>query len=462
MYQSGSITNKEAEYPANYQYYGNQIQYRSHSFMCLVSQYLCDKDCASSIHPAIGHRIVFAITMDLISEHPYWLIRNGIPHTYPSLQKDISADVAIIGTGISGTLAAYQLAQAGMDVVQLDRRHAAMGSTIASTSLLQYEIDTPMHVLAKKMGERSALRCYQLCLDAIYQLKDICKPFSQKIGFHIRPSLQYASFKKDIGPLRTEYELRKKHGFKLIWLRSEEIRQLYNMHADAAILSEDAAELDVFLATHHLLQACVRIGARVFDNTNVISIVSHKKGITLHTDTGHVVKAKKLIMACGYETLNYIPDKIAKLYSTYALVTEPVDEKYLWHQRSLIWETSMPYLYLRFTDDNRILIGGKDDPFYNPQKRDAAIRKKSGQLIAAFSKRFPDIPVRADFRWAGTFAGSADGLPYIGSVPQWPHTYFALGFGGNGITFSMIAASMITDLILGKKNSDIALFSFAR
>ena len=139
--------------------------------------------------------------MDLISEHLYWLMRNGIPHSYPSLQKDVSADIAIIGTGISGTLTAYYLGKAGYKVVQVDRRHAAMGSTVASTSLLQYEIDTPMHDLAEKIGEGNAVRCYQLCLEAIYELRRTCAPFSNHVGFNLRPSLQYASHKIDIEPV---------------------------------------------------------------------------------------------------------------------------------------------------------------------------------------------------------------------------------------------------------------------
>ncbi|HYD21089.1 MAG TPA: FAD-dependent oxidoreductase [Flavipsychrobacter sp.] len=400
--------------------------------------------------------------MDLISEHPYWLMRNGIPHSYPSLQKDVSADIAIIGTGISGTLTAYYLGKAGYKVVQADRRHAAMGSTVASTSLLQYEIDTPMHDLAEKMGEVNAVRCYQLCLEAIYELRRTCAPFSKHVGFKLRPSLQYASHRKDIEPLRREYELRKKHGFKLRWLETEEIRKLFGLEAKAALLSSDAAEADAYFATHHLLQSCLRMGNQVYDNTNVTKIYHKRDGVLLNTDTGYTIKAKKLVIACGYESIHYIPFKVAKLYSTYAIVTEPVDKKLLWHKRSLIWETAMPYMYYRITGDNRILIGGKDDDFYNPDKRDASVKRKAKQLENAFKKKFPNIPIRTDFRWAGTFAGTADGLPYIGTLKETPNTYFALGFGGNGITFSLVAAKIICDIISGKENKDAELFSFNR
>lgn len=400
--------------------------------------------------------------MDLVSEHPYWLMRNGIPYTYPSLQKDISTEVVVVGTGISGTLIAYKLAKEGIKVVQVDRRHAAMGSTVASTSLLQYEIDTPMHVLADKIGETDAARSYELCRDAIYQLQEICKDMGKSGTFKLRPSLQYASYKKDIEPLHKEYLLRKKHGFDVTWLEQEKIKALYGLEAPVAISSKDGGQIDAYLTTHSLLQQCLKMGNKIYDNTNITDILHHRNNVELKTDTGHTIKARKLVMACGYETLKYIPKKVATLHSTYALVTEPIPVEHIWHECSLIWETATPYMYYRITGDNRILMGGKDDDFYNPDKRDASIKRKAKELEASFAKRFPAIPIRTDFRWAGTFAGTPDGLPYIGTIPQRLNTYFALGFGGNGITYSVIAADIIRDMILGRKNKDAAILSFDR
>src|SRR5688572_15752396 len=102
--------------------------------------------------------------MDLRSHYPYWLLRHGILHTYPSLVKNISTQVVIMGGGISGALTAWHLQQAGFDVVLVDRRHIGMGSTAASTALLQYEIDTPLHKLIDKVGEKNAVKSYLLCL----------------------------------------------------------------------------------------------------------------------------------------------------------------------------------------------------------------------------------------------------------------------------------------------------------
>jgi glycine/D-amino acid oxidase-like deaminating enzyme len=79
--------------------------------------------------------------MNLHSPSPYWLLRHGIINSYPSLNHDIKTDIAVMGAGISGALVANQLCRAGYKVVVVDRRHVGLGSTAASTALLQYEID---------------------------------------------------------------------------------------------------------------------------------------------------------------------------------------------------------------------------------------------------------------------------------------------------------------------------------
>ena len=78
-----------------------------------------------------------------------------------------------------------------------------------------------------------------------------------------------------------------------------------------------------------------------------------------------------------------------------------------------------------------------------------------------FNSLGPDIRLEAAFAWAGIFGGTKDGLGYIGSHPCFPRAYFALGFGGNGITFSGIASQIPSDLFLGKRKHE-NVFRFDR
>ena len=116
---------------------------------------------------------------------------------------------------------------------------------------------------------------------------------------------------------------------------------------------------------------------------------------------------------------------------------------------------------MRTTSDNRILIGGRDEVFSNPEKRDALIPQKRVQLEQDFKSLFPKIPFQTDFAWAGTFAETEDGLPFIGTYDD-ERVHFAMGYGGNGIVFSVIAAEIICNEIQGKRNPNRPIFSFSR
>jgi glycine/D-amino acid oxidase-like deaminating enzyme len=400
--------------------------------------------------------------MDLRSDYPYWLLRQGIMRSYPSLQKNISTGVVIMGGGISGALAAWYLIHAGFNVTLVDRRHIGMGSTAASTALLQYEIDIPLYKLIDKVGEKNAIRSYQLCKEAIYILGNIASDLNLKNCFKQKPSFQYASYSKDKKDLKKEFDLRKKNGFSIEWMEEKDIRKKYGFAKSAGLLSKDGAEVDAYHLTHALLEKCIARGLQVYDHTEIVKIHHHKKSVELLTNAGKKIKAHKLVIACGYESQRYIPKQVQELDSTYVIISEPHDQKEFWYKNSLIWETQTPYLYLRTTADNRIIVGGKDIPSSDPLKRDKLLPSKAKSLQESFKKLFPSIPFYIDFKWAGTFGSTKDGLPYIGSIPQRPNTYFALGLGGNGITFSVIAAQIICDILKEKDNKDAEIFSFDR
>ena len=400
--------------------------------------------------------------MDLHSGLPFWLVKSGLPYNYLPLQQDLSTDVVVLGGGISGALVAHELTEAGIDCIVLDARTIGLGSTVASTALLQYELDTPLCELKDKVGLENAARAYHLCKDSIDALAKISEKLSAD-NFEKRDSVYFAAAKKDEKFLKKEFAIRRQHGFNVHYLESPELKKEYCFDAPGAIVSQHGAEVNAYLFTHQLLQYCISKGIKVFDRTEAVTIKHSDKGITIKTGDGFTVKAKKLVYATGFESVNYIDKKVADLHSTYAIISENLPkETQFWKDEALLWNTADPYLYLRTTADKRIICGGRDEKFYNPVKRDKLIKSKTRQLTKDFNKLFPGIPFRPEFSWTGVFAATKDGLPYIDTYKKLPNSYFALGFGGNGITFSQIAAEIITGLIKGKENKDAALFSFNR
>jgi len=128
-----------------------------------------------------------------------------------------------------------------------------------------------------------------------------------------------------------------------------------------------------------------------------------------------------------------------------------------------VWESARPYLYMRSTGDGRLLVGGEDDDIDIPAKRDALVDRKARKLADKVSKMFPQVPVQPAFAWAGTFAETDDGLPWIGESPEHERRLlFAMAYGGNGITYSMLGAGLIRALVERRKHPLQDLFGFQR
>jgi glycine/D-amino acid oxidase-like deaminating enzyme len=178
-----------------------------------------------------------------------------------------------------------------------------------------------------------------------------------------------------------------------------------------------------------------------------------------------VVTSKHVVVATGYEVVTLLPELPVSLHTSFALVTEPVPGLYRRFPDGLLfWDHDDPYLYGRTTDDGRLLVGGKDEPYRDPLRRRRALPAKTRSLAAAVPKRLPRLgEVEVAASWAGTFAETPDGLAYIGGHSSLPRCQFALGFGGNGITYSALAAQYLADAIDGTGVSDAArLFDLER
>jgi glycine/D-amino acid oxidase-like deaminating enzyme len=402
------------------------------------------------------------MVLDVRSESPFWLMKSGFLEVYPSLSQEVKVDFAIIGGGISGALQAWHLSRKGGSVALIDRAHMAMGSTAASTALLQYDIDKALHELIDIIGEKKAVRAYEMSLQALESLEEIAKTLEIENNFEWRSTVYFAESEKDVPFLEKEVAARKKYGYEVEFWDEPAVAGRFPFTVPAALYTKPSAIVDPYRLTHGLLQAAIGRGVKVFDKTNVVNIEREKNGVALYTSQGHRVSARKLVIAAGYEAINYIPFKVAALTSTYAIISKPLPFSDIWFENAVFWDTGNPYIYGRTTSDNRIIFGGGDESFYNPERRDELCKKKADQLTARFRNMFPELPFELDFNWAGTFVETEDGLPYIGSIRQLPHTYFALGYGGNGITFSQMAAEILCDLLMGVENKDAEIYSFER
>ncbi|MBL7882115.1 MAG: FAD-binding oxidoreductase [Chryseobacterium gambrini] len=401
--------------------------------------------------------------MDLKSNEPFWLLKNGLISSYPSLKSNEECDVLIIGGGITGSLAAHQMMTEGYKTILIDKRELCNGSTSATTSMLQYEIDVPLFELIGKIGKKGAVASYKACSDSIDKLEKLTDEIKSDSGFKRKKSLYYASKKKDVAWLKKEFNARKDAGFKVKWLESDEVSKQFGFkNTYGGIVSEQGASIDAFKFAHELFKLNVKKGLQIFDKTEMTD-VEYFKGYNLITaDSGFQIRAKKIIYCIGYESKNLIKENFVSLKSTYALVSEIDKKKFKNISNTLVWNTDEPYMYMRTTDDGRLLIGGGDEDFYDAEKRDSLLNKKEQEILKTLKKIKPDDHFYTDFVWAGTFGETKDGLPYIGEHQDFKNSYFILGFGGNGITFSVTGMEMVSQFMKGKKHLLSKYFKFGR
>jgi glycine/D-amino acid oxidase-like deaminating enzyme len=401
--------------------------------------------------------------MDLKSGYPFWAVSNGLMQAFPRLVADHRADVAILGGGITGALIADELARHGFGVVVLEQRDIGWGSTAASTALLQYEIDTHLVDLAKRHGEADAALAYRACAEAIDGLQQVASAW-RDVGFARNRSLYYASRRRDVRALADEHAARRRHGLDVELLSKARVRDDYGFDAPAALLSTQAARVDPYRLTHRLLQRLQKQGAAIFDRTRIVDIATTSRGVTLRTDTGFSVRAPHLVIAAGYASQQWLEKRVARNRSSYAVISDPMPQESLgFLADTLLWESARPYLYARSTSDHRLLLGGEDDAVDIAAKRDARVEKKARILLERLHDLFPGMAITPAFSWAGTFAETEDGLPFFGPHPQWgSRVHFAMAYGGNGITYSMLGAGLLRALIERRRHPLWPLFSFQR
>ncbi|WP_440118065.1 NAD(P)/FAD-dependent oxidoreductase [Paenibacillus sp. QZ-Y1] len=398
--------------------------------------------------------------MELINGNPFWPTTLESNFSYPILETNLSCDTLIIGGGMGGALSAKLLTERGINTVVIDKRKIGTGSSMANTGLLQYTNDKTLTSCINTFGEQRGVRFYELCRNAMQQLKEIASDLEMDPWFVPRTSLYCASTEEDVTKLEEEYHTLSRYGFDVELWNREKIESHFPFSRAAALYTYGDAEVNPYRLVHALLCSSMQKGARVFEHTEMTHCDFQEDGVVCYTPNG-TIKAKNVFFSLGYETQEIKNDRGAFLQSTYAIATKPVDLS-SWYEKSMIWETARPYLYMRTTPDGRIIAGGLDEE--TPREEQRAIRalNRGQALLEKVAEYFslPDLEI--DYAWEAIFGNTHDGLPFIGPHPDYPHSYFLEGYGGNGTVYSMIAASLLTDIITGKENKDMELFSLTR
>jgi len=397
--------------------------------------------------------------LDLRTGRPVWFAYR-VPSVHTAkLTRDVKADVAILGMGISGALIAEALTARGHSVVAIDRRGPMKGSTAATTALVQFEIDQPLTTLSGMIGRTKAEQAWRRSRLSIESLAARIQELGIRCGLDRRPSLYLAGNFFGSGELRDEAEARQRAGIHATYLTATQLKEQFGIERAGAILSHGNLTLDPRKLTAGMLRNALMRGARYYAPAEATEISDSKDEVVVATKDGPTITANQVVVATGYELTDIVPAAKHRIISTFAIATRPQPRR-LWPDEAFIWEASDPYLYIRATGDGRVICGGEDEDFSDEAHRDELIEAKSARLSQKLARLFPDLDTEPQFAWAGSFGTTTTGLPYIGRVPRHPRVLAVMGYGGNGISYSQVASEVVASAIQGREDSDARLFAF--
>ncbi|PGB51417.1 NAD(P)/FAD-dependent oxidoreductase [Bacillus anthracis] len=396
--------------------------------------------------------------MNLITGKLFWNRGVSVP-CYPPLENDMICDVLVVGSGEAGAHIAYFLAKIGMSVMLIEKREIACGSTFANVGLLQFFHDKSLTSLIHTFGEEKGVRAYKLCYEALRTMEKFVPNLDIDPQFIPRNSLYYASKSEDVSSLQEEYNTLQKYGFPVEYFTEVDIKERYSFTKQAALYTHGDAEVNPYLLAHSLLHKANQMGAIIHEHTQALHIKKRQNDLICYTKTGNQIVAKNIIMATGYEALFGKKEKNTTVETSYAVVTNEIDQFEGWHERSLIWETARPYLYFR-TYKNRIIVGGLDEAMQIQSIGDTKLLHKRDILINIVREMFPQYKnIQAEYYWAAAFGSSHDGLPILKEDKKIHNLFYALLHGGNGTVYGMVFAKIFEQLFTNKEREDFSLFN---
>jgi glycine/D-amino acid oxidase-like deaminating enzyme len=367
------------------------------------------------------------------------------PPPIEPIADSFRCEVLVIGAGITGALVAERLTRQGRQVVIIDRELPSLGSTVASTAMLLWEIDRPLFELAQLYNFEKAVHCYRASHHAARGLLSLVSDHG--IACQMRPRLSlYLAVNDSPKLIKDEYTLRSRADLPSLFLDHAELLKRFGIARAGALLSRDAADADPVQLTRGLLDISLQRGARLL-NANAYD--SAASSVIIGLENGFSIEARHVVLATGYVMPDIVRPTSQQPASSWAIATRRQPNA-LWPEQALIWEATQNYHYARTTPDGRIIFGGEDDhALIDPEARAAATPAKVRVLKEHLKALWPGVSAQVAFNWSGAFDTTRDGLPLIGAVPGYRNILAAFGYGGNGITFSFLAAELLGTLLSG-------------
>ena len=398
----------------------------------------------------------------------FWLDRvpKGRRPSFPVLRGESTADVVIIGGGLTGCACAASFAAAGISVVVLDADRIGAGATAASAGLVREDFDASFEEAASAYGLRAARSMWASMRRASLDFAAALR--RSQIRCDLAPQDLFRFVPREPGAtksLRREYDARRAAGIDHAWVTAAAMSRETSIDGGGAIRTRGFA-VDPYRACLGLAAAAAGRGAAIFQQSAVERIRVGRKEVEVATARG-VVKADAVVVATGAP----LPDLRAlrrHLHPThsYVVVSEPLPagvRRELGRRSAALRDHGEPPHLLRWLKDDRVLFAGGDQPPVPARAQDKTLVQRTGQLMYELSMLYPAISgARPEYAWRAPYDATVDGLPYIGAHRNFPRHLFALGHGRHGLAVAWLAARVLLRHYQNVPERGDDLFGFSR
>jgi glycine/D-amino acid oxidase-like deaminating enzyme/nitrite reductase/ring-hydroxylating ferredoxin subunit len=375
----------------------------------------------------------------------------------PALDRNVRADVCIVGAGIAGLTTAYLLALEGQSVVVIDKNQVSCGETSHTSAQLSNEIDASYRRIERIHGEKGAQLVAKSHTAAIAQIEAIVEEEDIDCEFERLDGYLFLGHKDSDKTLNEELDAAKRAGIN--------VKQFdhfpFDLQLGPCLQFRRQAQFHPLRYTAGLAKAIKRHGGRIFSETEAKEIKGGKTA-EIKTKNRKKISAGSVVVATNTPVNDWVKIHTKQAaYRTYVIgVSIPTDSI----PKALYWDTEEPFHYvrvLRIKNQNHtrdvLIVGGEDH-----KTGQTDIQDRFTRLTTWAQSHFPSIQ-EPEFRWSGQVMNSFDGLAFIGRNPEdEANVYIATGDSGMGLTHGTIAGMLIRDLMLVRNNSWATLYDPSR
>ncbi len=382
---------------------------------------------------------------------PLWL--EHADTAFPALEGDLDVDVAVVGAGITGTTTAYLLKAAGKRVALLEASRIAFGATGYTTAKLTVGHSLIYRALVDSFGVETARLYARSNQEAIERVSDLVEQHGIDCDFERTSNYVYAEGASGATDIEREVAAAQAAGVAAELTTETDLPYA----VAAAVRVAGQAQFHPWKYVAALARLVEGGGSRVFESTRATDVRSGSP-CTVETSGGRV-RAQHVVIATQ---LPFVDRSFlfAKAHPTksYA-VAATVDEQGA--PRGMYISVDQPTRSVRSTpgpDGRRVLVvGGEGHKPGNEPDTDERYARLERFLLERFDVEGPE------YRWSTHDYTPVDRLPYIGRLRRGDeHVLGATGFAKWGMTKGTLAASLLSDAILGRSNQYAELYDANR